>query len=140
LKARLLNLLSVELLRFIRFVIVGAVNTATGYGFYVAYLCLGIPYIIAGTMSFITGIFFNYFVSKRFVFGKPSHKNTFIYYFVLYGMLYFYSIPMLWFFVDICKLTAYMAGLVSLPINAIIAFILLRFFVFRTNGKLNNAY
>jgi putative flippase GtrA len=122
---------SVETLRFIRFVMVGGVNTAASYGFYAAYLYVGIPYIIAGTLSFVTSIFFNYFITRRFVFDKPTHKHTFLYYFVSYGVLYFFSIVLLWFFVDICKTTPYMAGLVSLPINAIISFVLLRTVVFR---------
>lgn len=82
-------------------------------------------------MSFVTGIFFNYFVTRRFVFDKPTHKHTFGYYVVTYGVLFLYSLAMLWFLVDICKLTAYMAGLVSLPINAIMSFVLLRAIVFR---------
>jgi putative flippase GtrA len=136
LKTEHLHLFSVESLRFIRFIIVGVANTAAGYGFYVAYLYVGIPYIIAGTMSFVTGIIFNYFVTKRFVFDKPNHKNTFIYYCVSYGALYFFSIALLWLLVDIFKITPYLAGLVSLPINAIVAFVLLRTIVFRRGDRL----
>ena len=135
-KTQHLHLLSVESLRFIRFIIVGVVNTTAGYGFYVAYLYIGIPYIIAGTMSFVTGIFFNYCVTKCFVFDKPTHKNTFMYYCVSYGVLYFFSIALLWLLVDIFKITPYMAGLVSLPINAIVAFVLLRTIVFRQGDRL----
>ena len=130
-KTQHLHLLSVESLRFIRFIIVGVVNTAAGYGFYVAYLYIGIPYIIAGTMSFVTGIFFNYFVTRRFVFDMPTRKHTFMYYIAYNIFLYFFSIAMLWFFVDICKLTPYMAGLVSLPVNAVVCFVILKGFVFR---------
>jgi len=131
LKTKHLHLLSVESLRFIRFIIVGVVNTAASYGFYVAQLYVGIPYIIAGTISFVTGIFFNYFVTRRFVFDMPTQKHTFMYYIAYNVFLYFFSIAMLWLFVDICKLNPYMAGLMSLPINAIVSFVILRGFVFR---------
>lgn len=87
--------------------------------------------MVAGTLSFVTSIFFNYFVTRRFVFDKPTHKHTFVYYIAYNGFLYFFSLAMLWLFVDIFKLTPYMAGLVSLPINAIVSFVILRTIVFR---------
>lgn len=111
----------------------GIVNTAASFGFYAFYLYAGILNIISGTMSFVTNSFFNYFVMRRFVFDKPTHKYTLIYYFVSYGLLYFYSIALLWFFVDIYKITPYMADLVSLAINTVVSLILIliSFFVFR---------
>lgn len=124
-------MLSVGGLRFLRFIAVGVVNTAAGYGFYAAYLFLGIPYLIAGTMSFICGICFNYVVTRRFVFDKVTQKHTFVYYLITYGFLYFYSLAMLWFLVDVIELSAYMAGLVSLSISAVVAFVLMRTLVFR---------
>lgn len=129
-KKQLAHFLSVEVRRFIRFIIVGIVNATASFGFYAFYLYAGILNIISGTMSFVTSIFFNYFVMRRFVFDIPTHKYTLIYYFVSYGLLYFYSIALLWFFVDI-KITPYMAGLVSLAINAVFSLILISFFVFR---------
>jgi putative flippase GtrA len=131
LNIELLNLFSVESLRFIRFIIVGVVNTADSYSFYAAYVYMGIPYLIAGTLSFVTSIFFNYFFTRRFVFDKPTHEHTFMYYMVYNGFLYFFSLAILWLFVDICKLTPYMAGFVSLPINAVVSFVILRTIVFR---------
>jgi putative flippase GtrA len=135
-KTQHLHSLSLESLRFVKFIIVGSVNTACGYAFYVAFLYVGIPYIISGTMSFVTGIFFNYFVTRRFVFGQPTHKHTLMYYFFLYGVLYFFGIALLWLFVDIFKIAPYMAGFLSLPINAIVAFVFLRTIVFRQGDQL----
>jgi len=115
---------------------VGVINTAASYGFYAAYLYLGIPYIISGTMSYITSIFFNYFVTRRFVFDKPTHKLTFVYFISYNVFLYFFSIALLWLFVNIYELNAYMAGLTSLPINAIVSFVILRGFVFRQRSAI----
>ncbi len=124
-------LLSSEGLRFLRFIAVGVINTAAGYGFYAAYLFIGIPYLIAGTLSFVTGICFNYLVTRRFVFDKVTQRHTFIYYLVAYGFLYFYSLAMLWLLIEVVKLSSYLAGIVALPINAVVSFVLLRTIVFR---------
>lgn len=124
-------LTSAEGLKFLKFCLVGVINTAAGYGFYASFIFFGIPYIIAGTLSYVTGICFNYIVTRRFVFEKVARKNSFSYYLVSYGVLYFYSLAMLWFLVDVCGFSAYMAGLVSLPINAVVSFVLLRAIVFR---------
>jgi putative flippase GtrA len=123
--------LSAEAFRLIRFIIIGSFNTAAGYGFYAAYLYIGISYIIAGTLSYVTSIIFNYFVTKRFVFDQPTHKYTFIFYIAYTVFLYCFSIVLLWLLVNVFKLDPYMAGLASIPINAIVSFIILRGFVFR---------
>jgi putative flippase GtrA len=119
-----------EVLRFLRFCVVGVVNTAAGYGFFALFIFLAIPYMIAGTLSFICGICFNYVVTRRFVFEGQGRKNAFSYYLVSYGILYFYSLALLWVLIDGFGLTAYLAGLVSLPINAVVSFLLLRAIVF----------
>ena len=54
-----------------------------------------------------------------------------MYYVGSYGMLYFFSIALLWLLVNVVKITPYAAGVVGLPINAAVAFVLLRTIVFR---------
>ena len=49
----------------------------------------------------ITGVFFNYFVTRRFVFDSPVQKHTFIYYVISYGLLYLFSLVLSWFLIDI---------------------------------------
>jgi putative flippase GtrA len=120
-----------EGVRFAKFVIVGVVNTAAGYGFYVAYLYIGIPYLYAGTISYATAVCFNYFVTKRYVFDNVARKHSFLYYLLSYGLLYVFSLALLWFFVEVIGLTPYSAGLVAIPFNGVVAFILLKILVFR---------
>lgn len=131
LKQQIALLISSEGLRFLKYCVVGIINTGAGYGFFCAYIYLGLHYSIAGFMSLVTGIFFNYFVTRRFVFDHPTHKHTFFYYIISYGLLYLFSLSVAWFFIDVLDLSPYLAGLISLPINALFSYLLLRFIVFR---------
>lgn len=119
-----------EALRFIRFIIVGVINTAAGFGFYCAYIYINFPYPVAGFLSLVSGVLFNYLVTRKFVFERNTRKHTFFYYIVTYGILYLFSLALAWFLIDVLHYSAYMAGFISLPINASVSFILLKTIVF----------
>ena len=131
LKEQVVLLLSSEGHRFLRYCLVGLINTAAAYGFYCGYLYAGLHYSAAVVLSMVTGVFFNYFVTRRFVFDTPVQKHTFIYYVISYGLLYLFSLVLSWLLIDIFMISPYWAGLVSLPANALVSYALLRFIVFR---------
>ena len=54
--------------RFIKFLIVGLVNTGFGYGVYALLVILGAPPQIALLLSFMIGVLWNYLTTARFVF------------------------------------------------------------------------
>ncbi|MEA5115132.1 MAG: GtrA family protein [Geobacteraceae bacterium] len=131
LKQQMYFLLSSEGLRFLKYCVVGVINTGAGYGFFCAYIYLGLHYSVAGLMSLVTGVFFNYFVTRRFVFDCPTKKHTFFYYIATYGLLYLFSLALAWILIDVVHFSPYLAGLLSLPINALFSYALLRIIVFR---------
>jgi putative flippase GtrA len=115
----------------LKYCLVGVINTAAAYGFYCGYLYVGFHYSAAVFLSLITGVFFNYFITRRFVFDCPVQRHTFLYYVISYGLLYLFSLVLSWFLIDLLSVSPYWAGLVSLPANALVSYALLRFMVFR---------
>ncbi len=63
--------------QFIRFLIVGILNTAFGYGVYTLFLFLGIQYQIASLAALICGILFSFNTQRKFVFTSTK-KGLFI--------------------------------------------------------------
>jgi putative flippase GtrA len=58
-----------HVIRMVRFLVIGVVNTAFGYGIYALLLLLGLHPQAALAIQFIVGVVWNYFTHGRFVFG-----------------------------------------------------------------------
>jgi putative flippase GtrA len=56
--------------RFIRFLLVGGLNTAFGYGVFALLYLVGLHYAVAGFFSTVLGVLFNFFSTGRLVFGN----------------------------------------------------------------------
>jgi len=75
--------------RFIRFLFVGALNTAVGYGFFVLFLWIGAAPPLALALAFVCGVIFNFFSTGRLVFGNRDPRRIFgfcLVYLGLYGI------------------------------------------------------
>ena len=72
--------------RFLRFVAVGIVNTAFGYGVYAALVLLGLPPQPALALAFAVGVVWNYATHARFVFGTEGYRRLVPYAAVYLGL------------------------------------------------------
>lgn len=61
--------------RFLRFLVVGGLNTAFAYGSYAALLALGWPYAAASAGSLLLGLLFSFFTQGRLVFGNGELRQ-----------------------------------------------------------------
>lgn len=61
--------------RFLRFLVVGGLNTAFAYGSYAALLALGWPYAAASAGSLMLGLLFSFFTQGRLVFGNGEVRR-----------------------------------------------------------------
>lgn len=59
--------------RFILFLMVGGLNTAFGYGAYAACLWLGMHYAVAGAVSTVLGVLFNFKSTGQLVFRSRDN-------------------------------------------------------------------
>ena len=115
--------------RFARFLLVGVLNTAFGYGMYAALLWLGLaPYLAVG-IGTVLGVLFNFQSTGRLVFAS-AHPGRLPRFVLVYAFMYFVNVGCLSLVMSRTGLNAYVAGAVMLLPVAILTFFLQRRFVF----------
>ena len=116
-------------LLFIKFVLVGIINTMFGYGLFAFLLYCNIHYALASVLATIISVLFNFKTTGTLVF--KNHDNRLIFKFVsVYCFTTVLSIIGLK-FAKMVGLNLYFAGLILTGIMAIITFILQKKIVFR---------
>lgn len=114
--------------RFLRFLVIGGINTAFGFSVYTVAILLGLHFAIAGLLSTVLGVLFNFKTSGKLVFD--SHDNKLIFrFFAVYAVQYAFGVFVVWALV-LAGLPKIAAGAVLLVPAAIFAFALQRKFVF----------
>ena len=114
---------------FIRFILVGILNTMVGYGLFALFIYLGLHYSLAVLFSTILGVLFNFKSIGRLVFNTSDNER--IYHFIgVYMLLYLLNVSGLWGLSFIGMENMYIAGAILLVPLAIISFILNKNFVF----------
>jgi len=127
--------LNVQMLRqpavmqFIRFGLIGAVNTSISYGIYALLLYMGLNYALANLGSLILGIGVSFFSQGRFVFGNAAIDRLprFI---LLWGSLYLVNIGLIALFMRF-GINAYLGGALALVPITLFSFVCQRYLVFR---------
>lgn len=114
--------------RFLRFLLVGGLNTLFGYSVFAGLILLRVAYPVAAFVSTVAGVLFNFKSYGALVF--ESHDNRRIFrFFVVYGVCYLVGLaPLAWAKAHGVSLLL-MAALFILPMAAF-AFVLNRRFVF----------
>jgi len=62
---------------FIRFLLVGVLNTAFSYLLYASLILIGLKYLLAFSISYVAGVLFNFQTIGRLVFKNKSNKLLF---------------------------------------------------------------
>lgn len=115
--------------QFVRFVLVGGLNTAFGVGIYCLAIWVGLPYYAATLVSQILGTLWNFMTTGRLVF--ENHDKRLIFRFVAnYIVMYFFNIGIIKLLL-IAGLNDYWAGIGATPIVAICSFISLKYLVYK---------
>ena len=118
-------------IRFVRFIIIGALNTLFSYALYSFLLFVGMDYRLAKIISTILGIIFNFFTTGRIVFENKD--NALIFRFILvYAFTMTLDVLFLKRLVAGLNINEYLAGaLTTIPI-ALLSFFLNSVFTFKT--------
>jgi len=115
--------------RFIRFLLVGGLNTAFGYSAYAILIYLHVHYSLAALMGMILGVLFNFKTTGRLVFNNKN--NWLLFKFLgVYAIIYAINTASLKVF-NVFKVDMYLAGAAMLLPMAAIAFILNKNLVFK---------
>lgn len=114
--------------RFLHFLLVGALNTAFGYGVFVGCLWLGMHYAIAGAISTVLGVLFNFKSTGKLVFGSTGNRR--LPHFVgVYAIIYLVNVLALGVMLQF-GIPEWLGGLILLLPSAILSYVLNRQFVF----------
>lgn len=111
------------------FLIVGGINTAFNYGIYALFVFIGMGHIVAATCSFAVGVIFNFKTHGKFVF-KTRNRNSFYLYVLSWVAIYCVNVSALDLLVK-SGVNSYLAGALMIPPMAVLAFLVLRFIVFK---------
>jgi len=108
----------------IRFLFVGVLNTAVGYGSFAFFLYIGFHYFLAQLASTIIGGVHSYLWNKRFTFRSRERSLQELFRFLsVYAMSYASNMVFLYVFVDVLHMSAYVAGAVGLVITTVVSYI-----------------
>ncbi|HEY3172096.1 MAG TPA: GtrA family protein [Thermoanaerobaculia bacterium] len=91
LAARLRSLWQV---RFLRFLLVAALNTVFGYSLFASLILLGIHYPLAAAIGTVIGILFNFQTTGRLVFERHD-LSLILRFFAVYGISYVVGVGLL---------------------------------------------
>lgn len=120
---------------FVKFILVGILNTAFGYGAFALLMYTGLHYSAAVVLSTIAGILFNFKTTGVLVFKNKD--NSLIFKFIaVYTLVCITGIIILR-LAQIAHINLYFAGLVSTGICALTAFLLNKNWVFKKHHEKN---
>jgi len=114
--------------QFIKFCIVGVINTLFSYTMFALFITLRINYSISLLLATVCGILFNYRSTGKYVFNHRGNSLLFKF-FILYLALYIINLinlKILNYFIQ----NFYISGVISVIFSAIISFFCNRKFIF----------
>ena len=123
---------SVFQIQFLRFLIVGGLNTAFSYSVYAALLYLGLNYFLANLLAFLIGVVFSFKTQGVLVFRNTDNKLLFRF-LATWIVIYFVNIGLVRFSISI-GFNDYLAGLVALPLVVAFSYVAQRS-VFRRSAE-----
>ena len=114
--------------QLLRFLLVGGLNTAVGYGLFALFVWVGLPYPVAIGLATVLGVAFNFQSTGRLVFGGAP-RSLLLRFVAVYIVVYVLNVSAVGGLLRL-GLGIYLANaLVILPM-ALVAFVLQRKFVF----------
>ena len=117
--------------QFLRYLIVGALNTGFSYSVYALLLWLGLVYFVANLIALLAGIVFAFQTQGRFVFGNAS-RGLFPKYVLLWILVYLCNIALIKLFL-VGGFDAYVAGALALPPIVLLSYLLQKYLVFNND-------
>ncbi|MCL2616567.1 MAG: GtrA family protein [Defluviitaleaceae bacterium] len=125
-----------DIRQFIKFSLVGVVNTVVFYAVYLVVLWLGFSFIVAATAGTVVGIVNSYVLNKLFTFrnNKKAHGKALgekIKFVAVYVVQYFVNIAVISVFVNIFGVSAELAGLPAIGVAVLVSYFGHKYWTFR---------
>jgi putative flippase GtrA len=115
-------------IEFIKFLIVGCINTGAGYVFYLAFIQV-LAYTYAYSLSFALSIVISYILNARYVFNEPLSLKKLLSFPLVYIVQYVCGLCLIYIAVEQLSIPVPLAPLLAVVITLPITFLLTRFIV-----------
>jgi len=116
-------------IHFVRFMLVGIVNTLFSYLIYALLLFLGLNYAIANLLALMIGLVFGFRTQGKLVFNNQDHR-VFWRFILCWAVIYGVNITLISGIMTL-GLDAYIAGVLAIPPTALISYLAQKYLVFR---------
>ena len=127
------------IIQFIKFSFVGISNTLVSMLFYYLFTFFGIHYIMANTAGFLFGTLNAYILNSKYVFPTKDEKQQTIKtgtkVFISYGLSFLLSTALLMLWIDVLKISEYIAPIINVCITTPLNFIMNKFWAFKNKKK-----
>ncbi|HET7547099.1 MAG TPA: GtrA family protein [Usitatibacter sp.] len=117
-------------MEFVRFLAVGLGNTVFGYAVFALLVLAGVAPMPALVLTYVAGIVFNFFTTRRFVFRAAGGLARFARFVAAYAVVYAANVG-LYRLAEAAGAGPLAAQAVCLPIVAVFSFLLFKLAVFR---------
>jgi putative flippase GtrA len=118
--------------QFRRFLMVGIVNAMFGYSIFGMFVWLGVPASVALLLATILGVLFNFVTTGHFVFNGVGWGRL-VRFFAAYGAVYLTNLAILE-AIRAGGIGAIAAQGAALTVVVPLSFLILKWFVFKSNG------
>lgn len=113
---------------FIRFVILGVVNTVLTNGLYTLLLFV-LPYSVSYTVSYIAGIVLSYFLNSVFVFKRPMELKKALQFPIVYIVQYLIGLGLMYILIEWLGVNEVLAPWLIVLLTLPITFLMSRFII-----------
>ena len=121
-----------SIVQFIKFGIVGVSNTIIALVVYYLILWLGVPYLIANTISWIVSVFNAFYWNNRYVFiNNTPWSKALVKTYISYGASFVVGSILLIIFVEVCNISDMIAPLLTLLLTIPMNFIMNKYWTFK---------
>ena len=121
-----------SIVQFIKFGIVGVSNTIIALVVYYLILWLGVPYLIANTISWIVSVFNAFYWNNRYVFiNNTPWSKALVKTYISYGASFVVGSILLIIFVEVCNMSDKIAPLLTLVLTIPMNFIMNKYWTFK---------
>lgn len=117
--------------KFLKFILVGVLNTIFGYAVYAVLLFIDLRYSVALLIATVVGVVFNYFSFGRFAFNGYGGRKIFLKFIIAYAIIYSINVSLLKLLIDYLKANNYLAQLICIPVGVLLSWILTSHWVYK---------
>lgn len=114
--------------QFIRFLLVGGLNTVFSYGVYAALLTTGLSYVLANFFALVLGILVSFITQGHFVFGNRDGRRI-VRFAACWGLIWVVNVLLITGFIRL-GLNAYWSGALTLVPMALMSYAIQKLLVF----------